>query len=98
MIVIENSIVSVEYFFDKMQMYEVNTILKQLQYRNKTSWEQTRFNSYINAQINNSKKIKLTDILTFSWDEMKDKPQEEINDSEIKRLKDKAEAYKQILK
>lgn len=79
-------------------MYEVNTILKQLQYRNKTSWEQTRFNSYINAQINNSKKIKLTDILTFSWDEMKDKPQEEINDSEIKRLKDKAEAYKQILK
>lgn len=79
-------------------MYEVNTILKQLQYRHKTSWEQTRFNSYINAQINNSKKIKLTDILTFSWDEMKDKPQEEINVSDIKRLKEKAEAYKQILK
>lgn len=81
-----------------MQMYEVNTILKQLQYRNKTSWEQTRFNCYINAQINNSKKIKLTDILTFSWDEKQNKPQEEINDSDIKRLKEKAELYKQILK
>lgn len=79
-------------------MYEVNTILKQLQYRNKTSWEQTRFNSYINAQINNSKKIKLTDILTFSWDEKQNKPQEEINDSDIQRLIDKAELYKQILK
>lgn len=79
-------------------MYEINTILKQLQYRNKTSWEQTRFNCYINAQINNSKKIKLTDILTFSWDEKQNKPQEEINDSDIKRLKEKAELYKQILK
>lgn len=79
-------------------MYEVNTILSQLHYRNKTSWEQTRFNSYINAQINNSKKIKLTDILTFSWDEKQNKPQEEINDSDIQRLIDKAELYKQILK
>lgn len=79
-------------------MYEVNTILKQLQYRHKTSWEQTRFNSYINAQINNSKKIKLTDILTFSWDEKQNKPQDEINDSDIKRLKDKAELYKKRLK
>lgn len=79
-------------------MYEVNTILHQLQYRNKTSWEQTRFTSYINAQINNSKKLKPTDILSFSWDNIKNETEELINESDIKRLKEKAESYKQKLK
>jgi hypothetical protein len=62
-----------DYVLDKMQMYEVKTLLKNSHYKNKDSWEQARMNSYIVAQVNSTKSIKPTDIMSFPWEkEVKD--------------------------
>ena len=37
-------------------------------YAHKDSWEQTRLLAYITAQVNSTKKIKLSDILDFYWE------------------------------
>lgn len=76
-------------------MYEIEPLVSNIHKRNKESWEQTRFISYIIAQVNSTKKLKPTDILSFNWDEMKDDQQSEtvITNDEIKRLKEKADQY-----
>mgnify|MGYP005901341263 CR=1 FL=1 len=66
--VIEYKICSIEYFFDKMQFYELNTILSSLNKSIKNTWEQTRMIAYTIAQCNSTKQLKPTDILKFDWD------------------------------
>lgn len=80
------------YFMDKMQMYELQPILSNLYRKNKDSWEQTRLIGYILAQSNSTKTIKQEDILKFAWDE---KPDTAIADSDIERLNNKAQLYKE---
>ena len=52
--------------------------------KSRNSWEQCRFISYVLAQINSTKKLKPTDILSFTWDE------------EEKQDKDKVEELKKL--
>jgi hypothetical protein len=81
-----------------MQVYELNLILSQLQYRNKNSWEQTRFISYIVAQTNSSKKLKPTDIIKFAWDNEKETDKDtNISKTDIDRLKAKAKMIAKTL-
>jgi hypothetical protein len=51
----------------------------------KTSWEQTRFLSYIIAQCQSTKKLKPTDIIKFAWDNVQDKKNKTIAVSEEKK-------------
>lgn len=69
-------------------MYEIGDLLKGLSTKNKESWEQTRFISYITAQVNSTKKLKPTDILKFSWDI--DTKDTYISNEDIERLKNKS--------
>lgn len=74
-----------------MQWYEVEACLSGLENKSKAGWEQTRLISYIIAQVNNTKKLKLTDILSFKWDNVEDCNKETtITEMDIKRLKDKS--------
>lgn len=76
---------------DEMKGYEVNDYLDNLEYNDKVAWEQTRFQSYITAQVNSSKKIKPTDIINFSWDKEKSNDEDiEIATKDINRLKELA--------
>lgn len=97
MIVIECGI-DPDYFLDKMQWYEVEACLDGLENKGKTSWEQTRFLAYITAQVNSSKKLKPTDILSFKWDEIKAGSDTSISNEDVQRLKDKAKQLTKILK
>ena len=74
-----------DYFLDSMQMYEVKAVLENLQYKNKTSWEQARMISYIIAQTNSTKQLSPTDIMKFDWDEVKEKDTS-ISKDDIARL------------
>ena len=73
-----------------MKWYEVEACIKGLENKNKTSWEQCRFISYIIAQCNSTKKIKPTDILSFTWDKEDDNKNTMITNEDIERLKNKA--------
>ncbi len=75
-----------------MQIYEIPTIVKGLYTKNRDSWEQTRFISYITAQVNSTKKLKPTDILKFSWDEPQDKDTT-ISTKDVERLKNKSKQF-----
>lgn len=98
LVVIEYKICSIEYFFDRMKMYELEEILEILEYSYKQEWEQTRFNSFITAQMNSTKKIKPQDIIKFSWEnDSEDNKDKTISDDDIKRLKEKSELMKKYL-
>ena len=86
LVVIEYKICSIEYFFDKMQFYELNTILSSLNKSIKNTWEQTRMIAYTIAQCNS------TDILKFDWDN-NDHKQEIITKEDVARLKEKATTF-----
>ena len=76
-----------DYFLDSMQMYEVKAVLENLQYKNKTSWEQARI-----AQTNSTKQLSPTDIMKFDWDEAKEKDTS-ISKDDIARLQAKANQF-----
>ena len=78
------------YFLDEMKWYEVEACIKGLENKNKASWEQCRFISYMIAQVNSTKKLKPTDILSFTWDKEEDNKNTMITNEDIERLKNKA--------
>ena len=57
------------YVMDQMEMYEVNCLMSHLYLASKDSWEQARLVGYIGAQTHSSKKMNITDIATFPWEE-----------------------------
>ena len=71
-----------------MQEYEVNTIIDNLPYMDRNSWEQHRFLAYTNIQINSKKKLSPTDIMKFAWDSEEDV--NTISKEEIERLRSKS--------
>ena len=70
-----------------MQEYEVNTIIENLPYLDRSSWEQHRFQVYTSVQMNSKKKINPTDIMKFAWD---DKEDTSITITDIERLRNKS--------
>lgn len=73
-----------------MQEYEVNTIIENISYLDKASWEQCRFQIYSNIQMNTKKKLNLTDILKFAWDDESENKSTTISSQDIERLKKKS--------
>lgn len=81
-----------------MQVYEVNTILENIPYLDRISWEQHRFQIYSNVQMNSKKKLSPTDIMQFAWDKEDEEDSTEITTEDIERLKNKSkEISKTIL-
>lgn len=64
----------------------MDSVIELIQEKTKSEWEQTRFLAYITAQVNSTKKLKPTDILSFDWD--KDSVASDIDIAEIKRKRD----------
>lgn len=83
-----------EYVLDKMRMYEVRAVLEYGYLKDQEQWEQTRLTAYITAQSNSTKKLKITDIVKFPWENENGKPKatpEVMSDTDLNRLKDKAQ-------
>lgn len=78
-------------------MYELSVILESLHLRQRDSWEQTRMISYIIAQSNSSKTLKLTDIMKFEWDQETEDNDTKITKEDIERIKQKSNEYLKYL-
>lgn len=76
-----------------MQMYEIEALIPNLYKKNKESWEQARLIAYVMAQVNSTKSLKPSDIISFSWDKEEIEGITTISDTDIQRLKDKAITY-----
>lgn len=57
-----------EYFWEKMQFYELQILIDNIELISKNGWEQTRMLAYIQAQMNSKKTLKPEDIMKFTWD------------------------------
>lgn len=84
---------SPEYVLDKMEIYEVKAFIKYKYFIYKEAWEQTRMLSYIIAACNSTKKLKITDIIKFPWDNTDKAETNIITQKDIDRLQRKAEEY-----
>lgn len=74
---------------DKMQEYELATVIEYIPYMDVNSWEQTRQIMYVYAQSLSKKHLKLSDILHFAWDNER-KIETEISNNDIERLRAQA--------
>lgn len=87
--------VNAEYVLDRMEMYEVKILMASSHLKNKDNWEQARLIAYITAQMNSTKKLEITDIVTFPWDDRKEPPK--VTEDDAERLQKKAEYYANLI-
>jgi len=80
---------------DEIQAYEIKSLMDYGYYKNKDSWEQTRLISFLLAQTNSKKKLKLQDIIKFQWETENESTV--ITNDEIKLLSEQAEAMEKLL-
>lgn len=79
-------------------MYEITPYIRNIHLRSKEGWEQARLGAYITAQVNSTKKLKVTDIMEFPWEsDYKNKKMRtgvtEISNEDVERLRNKAKKY-----
>lgn len=84
-----------KYVLDEMQYYEIKSLMKNSYYRNKENWEQARLITYMIAQTNSKKKMKLQDIVKFPWETEPESTK--ITTEEINELARQAAAMEAIL-
>lgn len=52
-----------------MEEWEINTLVNYIPFTDRNSWEQTRTQMYITAQVNSTKKLKPKELLEFAWEQ-----------------------------
>lgn len=67
--------------------------MKYQHYAHKDEWEQARLIAYLVAQSNSTKKLKMSDIIEFPWDNQSSEKNTEITNADLERLKIKAQNY-----
>ena len=99
MLVIENHVISYEYFCDGLQDYELSWLLYNMNYAYKNEWEQTRYLLYFFiAPYTKERYNSIQEFFPLSTDKkQKEDHNTEITNDEIAILKKKAEAMEAML-
>ncbi len=97
MLVFGYRMVGYEYFMDKMQPYEVETMIEAIPYADRPTWEQTRLKIFSTASMFSKNALSVTDIMRFKWDEEQGEPQTDITQTDIDRLKKQAKLFETTL-
>lgn len=72
--------------------------MKYKHYSHKDEWEQARFISYVVAQVNSKKKLKLSDIIDLPWEKENEELNKAVSDEEVNRLRNKAAQFAEMIK
>lgn len=87
-----------EYVADKMDLQEAKTLIKFSWYKSKEEWEQSRLVSYIQAQSQSTKKLKMKDIIEFPWEKEETEHNTSASNEDRKRLEAKAKQMEEYFK
>ena len=82
-----------DYVLDRMEWYEIESVINYQHYANKENWEQARLIAYIIAQVNSKKRLKIEDIIKFPWDSEFKEENQTISKEDIERLNKLAQTY-----
>ena len=85
------------YVMDEMEMYEVNCLLSNLYLVTKDSWEQARLVGYIGAQTHSTKKMSVSDIVTFPWEDETERHDTSMSNADKRRLEQKAKELEKMM-
>ena len=98
-LVIENHIISYDYFCDKLQDWELLWLLQNMNYAYKNEWEMTRYQLYYAiAPYTKTRYNSIAEFFPLSTDkEQKEEHNTEITNDEIAQLKKKAQAMEAML-
>ena len=98
MLVIENHIISYEYFCDGLQDYELSWLLYNMNYAYKNEWEQTRYLLYFFiAPYTKERYNSIQEFFPLSTDKkQKEEHNTEITNDEIESLKEKAKRLEKM--
>lgn len=85
------------YVLDEMTMFEFEKLLEYSFYAHQDEWEQCRYNSYVNVQMNSKKKLKPQDILPFTWEKNNNKNKTIVSEKDKNRLREFAKKQEELL-
>ena len=80
-----------------MRMYEIGCLMPFLYLATKDSWEQARLMGYISAQTHSSKKVNISDIVAFPWEEKTAAADTSMSNADKKRLEEKAKQFEKMM-
>lgn len=78
------------YVLDRIQTYEIETLIENMWMKSKESWEQARLQAYVTAQCQSTKKMEIKDLMTFPW--------ENVDNEKIEDTKEEREALMKEMK
>lgn len=90
LIVFQFRVCSYEYFLDRCNIWEINSIIEGLPYMDRALWESARLQAYVSLQPHLKDKIKQQDICKFKWERDEEEQDEHIttiSNFDIERLK-----------
>lgn len=82
---------------DKLEGWEVNTLIELIPYADRNEWEMCRQQIYITAQVNSKKKLKAKDIMEFAWEKPVKVKHETPTNEEISKARDMAKSFENIV-
>ena len=86
------------YVLDEMRMYEIGCLMPFLYLATKDSWEQARLMGYISAQTHSTKKMSVSDIVSFPWEDDNTKVHDtSMSNADKRRLEEKAKQLEQMM-
>lgn len=89
--------ISVEYFMDELEGWEVNTLIELIPYADRNEWEMCRQQLYLTAQVNSKKKLKPKDIMSFVWEQPIKVKHEAPTNEEINKARDMALSFEKMI-
>ena len=98
-ICLEYKAVTVDYFLDKMQFYELDILLENLNYCVRSDWEMTRNIMWSNLAPMSKKRIKPKDVLELPFDTPKklQLPKQEVTQETVQKAMQLAQKRKEQL-
>ena len=85
------------YVLDEMRMYEIGCLMPFLYLATKDAWEQARLVGYIGAQTHSTKKMSITDIVSFPWESASATHDTSMSNADKKRLEHKAQELERLM-
>lgn len=87
----EYKVVSVQYFMDDMRVTELDTIIDNVKFCDRSAWDTARIICLISAQKASKKKLRLRDLFELPWDKL------DQSDEEMKHILEQQKSLENYL-
>lgn len=80
-----------------MKLYEANMLIENITYVDRSEWERTRLNMWATIQSQSTKKINISDLMKFEWENDAHEHNSILTDNDKVKLQQRAQKYLQMV-